>query len=148
MADVKVTKKMVLEALIKEFEGREAQYEVEGGVVTAEDVIAYAEKTIEQMADKAEKAKARAKAKRAEADELTTAVLDALTDEYQTRDAILAAVADFEEVTQAKVTARLTKLVKAGEAHKVDLKTEDGRKVKGYALGAAPAEAEEAEDAE
>ena len=139
MADVKVTKKMVLEAVLKAFEDNDVKYEVEGGVVTAEDVITYAEKTIEQMADKAEKAKARAKAKRAEADELTTAVLNALTDEYQTRDEILTAVAEFEDVTQAKVTARLTKLCNAGKAHKTDIKV-DGRKIKGYAIGETPAE--------
>ena len=143
MADVKVTKKMVLEAIIKAadaFDKEETIFEIGDVDVTIDDIIDYATKTIEQLDTKAAKAKETAAKKKAEEDELLAAVKNALTDEYQTGTEILKAVEDeFEDVTPAKVTARLTKLCKAGEAHKVDMKV-DKRKIKGYALGAEPAE--------
>ena len=147
MADVKVTKKNVLEAIIKAVDGIEAGtvYEVDGVDVTLDDIVKYAEKTIEQLDAKAAKAKETAAKKKAEEDELLAAVKNALTDVYKTGAEILKAVEDeFEDVTPAKVTARLTKLCKAGEAHKVDMKV-DKRKIKGYALGAGPAEDADAE---
>ena len=47
--------------------------------------------------------------------------------------AIVAQIED-EEITKAKVTARLTALVKCGVATKEDVKDEAGRKVKAYRL--------------
>ena len=139
----KITKKMVLEAVIKAVEeiAEGTTYEVDGGVVELSDIEDYATKTIAQLDAKAVKAKANAEKKKAEGDELLAAVKDELTDEYKTGATILADIVagGYAEATPAKVTARLTKLVKAGEAHKVDIKV-DGRKVKGYALGEAPAE--------
>ena len=144
MAEVKVTKKMVLEAIIKAaeaFDKEETIFEIGDVDVTIDDIIDYATRTIEQLDAKAAKAKEASAKKKAEGDELLAVVKDALTDEYKTGAEILADIAEsgFADVTQAKVTARLTKLCKAGEAHKVDIKV-DGRKIKGYAIGEAPAE--------
>lgn len=72
--------------------------------------------------------KSRAK-KQAEGDELRAKVQAVLTDELQTITQIVNAIGD-EEVTPAKVTARLTQLVKAEIATKE--KTE--KKVMGYKL--------------
>ena len=135
----KVTKKVILEAVIKA---------VDNGVtfegVDAQEVKAYAEKTIAQMNDKNEKAKVRAKAKRAEGDALYDAVKDAVTAEFATIGEITDKVAEaFPDVTKAKVTARLTKAVKAGEIYKAQAKTEDGKKVMVY--GTEPVAEEDAE---
>ena len=56
-----------------------------------------------------------------------------LTDEFQTADAITSQI-DGEDVTRAKVIARLGQLVKNGEAEKTDVKTDDNRTVKAYKL--------------
>ena len=82
---------------------------------------------------KAEKAKARSAEKKANGDELRDAVQAILTEEYQTIDAIVAQV-EGEDVTKAKVTARLTSLVKNGLAEKEDVKDDEGRKLKAYRL--------------
>ena len=56
-----------------------------------------------------------------------------LTNELQTIDAIVAQI-EGEEITKAKITARLTSLVKNGIAEKEDVKDEEGRKLKAYKL--------------
>ena len=135
MAEKKITKKVVLEAIRKVAEdGIDF-----GAEVTADDVIAYVDTTIAQLDAKTVKAKERTAKKKAEGDELRAAVKAVLTDELQTIDAIVAKVEadnDFEELTKSKVTARLTQLVKANEIHKEQVKAGD-RKVMAYALGAA-----------
>ena len=91
----------------------------------------FIEKQIDQLKAKAEKAKSRAEEKKIEGDELREAVANALTNEPQTIDAITTTVAKFFDVTKAKVTARLTQLVKLGEATKEQVKI-DGRKIMVY----------------
>ena len=137
----KVTKKDVLVA-IKALVPADAEFAVGDVVVTGEDVAAYADTTLAQLAAKAAKAKERAAEKKVEGDALRDAVLAVLTDEYQPI-ADIAAKIDVEDVTPAKVTARLTQLVKADLANKTQIKVGD-RKVMGYAAGPAP----EVEDAE
>ena len=83
--------------------------------------------------NKAEKAKARAAEKRAAGDELRGVIKSVLTDEFQTADAITSQI-DGEDVTRAKVIARLGQLVKNGEAEKTDVKTDDNRTVKAYRI--------------
>lgn len=107
--------------------------------VSAADVIDYVDTTIDQLDNKAARAKERAAKAKAAGDELRAKVAEVLTDEYQTI-ANIAAQVDVEDITPAKVTARLTQLVKLNEAHKTKIKTADGRKVNGYAAGPAPAE--------
>lgn len=135
----KVTKKNVLNVLYTLIEdGFEAK---DGDVtVTAEDLRNYIDTTLDQLNAKNEKAKERAAKKRAEGDELLVAVEDALTEEYQTGDEVTAQLvkAGYEDVTRPKVTARLTKLIHAGKAHKAEAKTEEGKKVMVYAAGPAP----------
>lgn len=83
------------------------------------DIVAFCEKEIETLDTRAAKAKERAAAKKADSDVLYEQVKDALTDEFQTIADITKVVAEVDpEVTVAKVTYRLTKLVEAGEAEK------------------------------
>ena len=96
-----------------------------------DEAIEFIEKQIDQLKTKAEKAKSRAEEKKIEGDELREAVANALTNEPQTIDAITAIVAESFDVTKAKVTARLTQLVKLGEATKEQVKM-DSRKIMVY----------------
>lgn len=81
---------------------------------------------------KAEKAKERPRAKKE--DVLKAAVLSTLLTKPQTGSDILAIVKnDFEDATQAKVTARLTSLVKEGHAVKENVKV-DGRTLVAYKI--------------
>ena len=131
----KITKKDVLNA-IKDV----ALQDPDGNfndTVSAQDVIDYVDVTIDQLDRKAAAAKAKAEKAKAEGDELRDKIAAVLTDEYQTIPQIVAAIGD-EELTPAKVTARLTQLIKLGQAHKDKIKTVDNRKINGYAAGPAP----------
>lgn len=114
----KITKAQVLNA-IKNAAVNGAEFEV-----PTEEVIAYVDKTLEQMANKVAKDKERAAKKRAE-DTLLADVEAALTDEAVTAEAIVDAIGK-EEVTKMKVVNRLTTLVKNGTAVKEVVKTENG----------------------
>lgn len=96
-----------------------------------DELVEFIEKQITLLDNKAIKAKERAAEKRAEGDELRALVEATLTDEYQTIADITEQI-DNEDVTKAKVTARLTQLVKDGLAVKEEAKTEDGKKVMVY----------------
>ena len=135
----KVTKRDILTA-IAALISEESSVQVGEVTVTGTDIADYVSKTIEQLENKATKAKERAAEKRVEGDELRDAVAAVLTDEYQSIDAITAAI-NIEDVTKSKVTARLTQLVRVGLAKKEQIKVGDGRKVMGYA-----AISDEAED--
>lgn len=126
----KVTKAMVLNAIRLVAENGAADF---GDEVSTEDVIAYVDTTLEQMANKAAKAKERAAAKKVEADELRDFVATLLTEEAQTRDEIFAKIEDESgELTVNKVGAKLTALVNAGIAAKEPVKIEG---VKGSRMG-------------
>lgn len=131
----RITKTEILENI-----KRNAQNGATYDTVTAEDVIAYVDTTLEQIKNKAAKAKERAAQKKAEGDDLRDAVYATLTEDYQTI-ADIAAQIDNPEVTKAKISARLTQLREAGMAHKVEARI-DGRKVMTYAVGPAPEDAE------
>lgn len=116
----KTTKRDVLVAI------REAaENGVTFGDVTPDEVIAYCDVTMEQMDKKNAKAAERAKAKRAEADEVTDKIEAVLTAEPQTIADIIAAV-DVEDLTPAKVAARMRKLIEAGKATKIPAKGKVG----------------------
>ncbi len=121
----KVTKKEKYE-MIKEII---ANMEVEG----KDELVAFLDKQIDGIVAKAEKAKERNAEKKAAGDELREVVQEVLTDEYQTIDAIVAQI-EGEEITKAKITARLTSLVANGIAEKTDVKDDEGRKLKAYRL--------------
>ena len=96
-----------------------------------DELLAFVEKQVEMIESKAEKV--RAAEKRAAGDELRGVIKSVLTDEFQTADAITSQI-DGEDVTRAKVIARLGQLVKNGEAEKTDVKTDDNRTVKAYRI--------------
>ena len=137
----KMTKRNVYEALINYANGGHMAYsdgenEV---VVTAEALAAFAENEIALLDKKAVKAKERAAQKRAEGDELTDAVRSAMSTDTFEPIADIAARIEGEDVTVAKVSYRLTQLVKAGEAVKEQITIPGGegqksRKVQGYKL--------------
>lgn len=87
------------------------------GDLDIDGIIAFCDKEIETLDARAEKAKERAAIKRAEGDELMEIVYNALTDEFESRDTITARIND-ENITAAKVTYRLTSLVREGRAVK------------------------------
>lgn len=115
----KLTKKDILTAIRTEVE---TLTEVGGIPVAA--VLDYVDTTIAQIDTKAAKAKERAAGKKAEGDALREEVLSHVTAEWQTADAITALVAN-EDITKAKVVARLTQLFKAGVVEKEPQKIGD-----------------------
>lgn len=127
MAENRITKAMVLEVI-----GKNVKNMTFDGDVTAEDVTAFVETTLAQIAAKAEKNKERAAAKRQAGDELRAKVLGFVTEEWQTRDEITANFED-EDVTPAKVGARLTQLVADGVVVKEKQRV-DGKDKMFYAL--------------
>ena len=99
----------------------------------ATELVEFIDKQVSLIDSKAEKAKARNAEKKANGDELREVVQKVLTDEFQTIDAIVSQI-EGEEITKAKITARLTSLVKNGIAEKTDVKDDEGRKLKAYKL--------------
>lgn len=98
-----------------------------------DELIEFIDKQITSLDTKAEKAKEKAAEKKANGDELRSVVQSVLTNEYQTIDEIVAQI-EGEEITKAKITARLTSLTKAGLATKSDVRSEDGKTLKAYKL--------------
>lgn len=96
-------------------------------------IVNFCDKEIAALGAKAEKAKVRAAAKKVEGDELRATVASVLTNEPMIAEDILAAIPEVEGLTKAKVIARLTQLVKAGEAVKSEV-TVDGKKRMAYSL--------------
>lgn len=126
MSEVKkVTKKENYEMLMEIVENSNSEMKAE--------LVDFITKQIESIDAKAAKAKEKAAEKRAEGDELRAAVKSVLTEELQTAETILSQI-EGEELTKAKIVARLTQLVKNGEASKEEVKTEEGKKVMVYKL--------------
>jgi hypothetical protein len=96
--------------------------------------IEFIEKEIASTVRKAEKARERAAKQKSEGDELRAAIKAILTSEKQTADVITEIVqADFEDITKAKVVARLSQLVRTGEAEKEEVKV-GSRRLMGYSI--------------
>ena len=126
MSEVKkVTKKENYEMLMEIVENSNSEMKAE--------LVDFITKQIESIDAKAAKAKEKAAEKRAEGDELRAAVKAVLTEELQTAETILSQI-EGEELTKAKIVARLTQLVKNGEASKEEVKTAEGKKVMAYCL--------------
>lgn len=132
MAEVKVTRAQMFAEIKAVVEASD--------VAGKEEMIKFIDHQVELIASKAEKAKAKAATKKAEADEMEQAVAAVLTAELQTVDEIVAQV-EGEEVTKAKVVARLKRLVDAGVAEKDSVKVEKSKRV-AYRLADAAAEAD------
>ena len=131
----------------KKITKREMYEAIKTGCTTGEwtvsdvEVAEFCDNEIALLDKKAIKAKERAAEKRAAGDELTDAVRAALTDEFAIIADIAAKVAETygEDATVARVTYRLTQLVKNGEAENGDVKVEGGegqktRTIKAYRI--------------
>ena len=129
----KFTKRNMYAALVNFANGNGLMFDTEDGMVEIDmDSLAqFAENEIALLDKKAVKAKETAAKKKTESDELMDAVYDALSDDEFESIADIAARVEGDEVTIAKVSYRLTQLVKAGKAIKDDIKIEK-RTVKGY----------------
>lgn len=135
MTTTKITKRDRYTALIAILESTE---------IVDTDLIEFCQGEIALLDKKAAKAKETAAAKKTEADPLTEAIKGALAtladDAYATTPEVTAMVSvDDEDVTNAKVSYRLSQLVKAGDAESTDVKVpaaEGGkaRTIKGYRL--------------
>ena len=129
----KMTKTEKYEMIIAEFTKGELTEDTAMLVEFCKDEIA-------AIADKAEKAKARRAAKAKEADGLYDAVLAALngTTEgtYLTINSIIDTIdpSGESDLTPSKITPRLTKMVTEGIVEKKSIKTEDKRRLNGYAV--------------
>ena len=102
-------------------------------VENKEDILKFIQSSIETLENRKRAAQERAEKKKNEPDELADAVKAVLSTELQTADDIAAQI-EGEDVTKQKVVARLTKMVNAGIVRKDSVKTDDKRKVMGYAL--------------
>lgn len=120
MADVKMTKKDWFEELKGIVEASE--------YAQKDEAVAFIDAQIELLDNKAEKAKVRAAAKKAETDELKAVVASLLTEELQTAD-VIAAKIEGEDISKQKVVSRLTALVKDGVAVKEQIKVEKDKKM-------------------
>ena len=110
------------------------------GTYDVDVLVDFATKKLAQLDKRNASAKIRAERKRAEGDALMASVLGFVSDEPQSRSDIAAAMIDAGfEVTDAKVGARLNKLVVAGEIVKANAKVagENGKSktVVVYSLG-------------
>ena len=122
MTETKITKRDYFTAIAAMVRGEES-------TVSADEIVEFCEKEIAALDSRAAKAKERAAAKREAGDELQTAVLAALTDEFSTRAEVTERVEGIQDVTVAKVGYRLTQLVKNGQAVKDEASVtgEDGK---------------------
>lgn len=108
-------------------------------VADNEDLVAFINREIDAIDKKAEKAKERAAKKAEESDSLREKIYSVLTEiansDFVPIADIVAAIGE-EDITPAKVTARLTKLVEAGRVEKQEISLESGtgtkRRVQGY----------------
>ena len=102
-------------------------------VENKEDILKFIQSSIETLENRKRAAQERAEKKKNEPDELADAVKAVLSEELQTADDIAAQI-EGEAVTKQKVVARRTRMVNAGIVRKDSVKTDDKRKVMGYAL--------------
>ena len=94
-------------------------------------LIAFVQAEQVALENKAAKAKAKAAEKKTEIDDLGNAVLGVLNGTPKTRDEVFEAVEfDGEEISVAKIGARLTRLVELGKIQKTEVKavTASGKK--------------------
>ena len=130
MAEVKVTKKDYFEEIKAIAEGAEVE--------NKEELIAFIDKQLETLANRAEKAKERAAEKKAAGDELRAVIETILKEatEPMTREMVLGCIEDPNgELTVAKVGSRITQLVKLDLVSKTSIKTEDGKSKTAYVYG-------------
>ena len=96
-----------------------------------EELVEFIDKQVEALEKRKVAAAARAEKKKAESDALTEEIFERIGDELITVDEIVVTFDEEEEVSRAKVTARLGKLVNAGRIEKEAVKV-DGKKRMAY----------------
>lgn len=104
------------------------------------DLVAFIDKQLAELEKRKVDAAKRAEKKKAESDELTEEIFDLLGEELTTVDEVVVAL-DNEDITRAKVTSRLGKLVKEGRVVKEAVKV-DGKKRMAYRVADEEADAE------
>lgn len=117
----------------KDYYGMLKEIVLTSDVDNKEELEAFIDRQVEIIDNKAEKAKERAAEKKAEGDELRAVIKSVLTEDYQSADDILAQL-EGEDLSKAKIIARLTQLVNNGDAEKAQAKAEDGKKFMTYRL--------------
>lgn len=143
----KITKRQMYTAMINF--ANEGSFSFDAGdgeimVVAPDEIVAFAENEIALLDKKAAKAKETAAKKKTEADALTDVIAQALGEDFEPI-ADIAARIEGDDVTVAKVTYRLNKLVELGLAEKQAIKVpgSDGKKsrtIQGYKAVAQVAE--------
>lgn len=98
-----------------------------------DELVEFIDKQVEALEKRKVAAAARAEKKKAESDALTEEIFERIGDELITVDEIVVTFDEEEEVSRAKVTARLGKLVNAGRIEKEAVKV-DGKKRMAYRL--------------
>lgn len=135
----KITKRQMYTAMINF--ANEGSFSFDAGdgeimVVAPDEIVAFAENEIALLDKKAAKAKETAAKKKTEADALTDVIAQALGEDFEPI-ADIAARIEGDDVTVAKCTYRLNKLVENGIAEKQTIKVpgSDGKKnrtIQGY----------------
>lgn len=135
----KITKRQMYTAMINF--ANEGSFSFDAGdgeimVVAPDEIVAFAENEIALLDKKAAKAKETAAKKKTEADALTDVIAQALGEDFEPI-ADIAARIEGDDVTVAKCTYRLNKLVELGLAEKQAIKVpgSDGKKsrtIQGY----------------
>lgn len=97
------------------------------------ELVEFIDKQVEALEKRKVAAAARAEKKKAESDALTEEIFERIGDELITVDEIVVTFDEEEEVSRAKVTARLGKLVNEGRIEKEAVKV-DGKKRMAYRL--------------
>lgn len=135
MADKKITKREMFAEVIAMAQGKETK-------VSAEDIVAFAEREIELLAKKSSTKSKAEQAKDAEMDALMDVAVAVLekSDKGMTVTEIMASDVAFDGLSNQKVSAVMRKLKDAGRVEK-DV-------VKGKSVFSVPTSAEEVEDAE
>lgn len=139
MTIIKTTKVQKFAAIMSALQGGPMSYETDGGEVitlTQDELVAFCQKEIDSLNQKAAKAKETAAAKKAASDEMQEALAELLTEEPITIEGAVAALND-DEATRGKVAYRLNALVKDGRAMKSEITITDGdrkRRVTAYSL--------------
>ena len=129
---VKTTKRDILTALKAMAEDGNMHIEDFLPTLTDEDVITFCENELELLAKKTARAKEAAAKKRAEGDEITAVVRDALSTEDFEPISVIADRINDENISKAKIVSLLRNLIECGEAEKQEMTTDDKRKVMSY----------------
>lgn len=109
----KFTNKDRYTAIIAALNGAETE-------IATDELVEFCQKQIDALDRKSVKAKEKADARKEALDELTDTIYDILTDEPMTIGQILE-ILDNDELTNAKVSNRCSKLAKAGRAVKSEV---------------------------